>query len=365
MKIKRSVKCSLKFLTKKKRELLKEISTEYSYVVNSYIDLFLLDNINKFQLKKDVLDKVCTWLSQRMKQQAAREAVDMVNSFTKKKDKNKNRPIHYGKRMSLSSSICTLSPSKSADEFDMWLQMRSVGSKVKLDIPIKLHRQFNKWVCKGRLLGSYVITDDYIQFSFEIETGRKKEITNTIGIDTGINCLASLSNGEQIGNKVKSLIEDIKRKRYGGKGHKRSISTLKSYISKIAKTIAQSDVSLIVVEDLKNITKNTKFKGRLNRNMRSSIGKWNVSFWFMRLKQKCEENRVSFRSVPPHYTSQICNVCGSTDRRNRHNEKFKCLKCNHQANADINAAKNILERFLTGKYGSGFKTETILLNSIV
>ncbi len=368
MEINRSVKCSLKFLTHSKNQELQTIKLEYTMVVNKYINLFWLCNIKKFQLKKEVLNEVVTWLSQRMKQQAAREAIDMIASavqVAKERKKSPLMPVHHGKRMQLSSAICSLVKVKTTTEFDMWLQFRSVGSAIKLDIPIKLHRQFHKWNIKGKLLGSFVITDTYVQFSFGIETGTKKEITNCLGIDTGINCLASLSNGEQIGIEIKQLIENIKRKRYGNKGHKRAIVTLQSYISRTAKLIAKSDVSLIVVENLKNITKNTKIRGRLNKSMRSSISKWNVGYWFDRLEQKCEENRISFRRVSPYYTSQTCNICGSVDRKNRQNEKFKCLECNHQANADINAAKNILDRFFTGKYGSGFKTETMLLNIIV
>ncbi|HDQ15942.1 MAG TPA: hypothetical protein ENN45_02675 [Bacteroidetes bacterium] len=36
-------------------------------------------------------------------------------------------------------------------------------------------------------------------------------------------------------------------------------------------------------------------------------------------------------------------------------EKFLCQKCGYTDNADINAARNILERFLTGQYGAGCK----------
>ena len=95
----------------------------------------------------------------------------------------------------------------------------------------------------------------------------------------------------------------------------------------------------------------------MSKNIRSSIGKWNVSYWFDRLEQKCEENRVSFRSVLPFYTSVTCSNCGHSEKRNRLNqESFCCLKCGYSSNADLNASRVILDRFLTGKYGSGFQT---------
>ena len=360
MKINRSVKLSLKFATQKKRDLLEVIQTEYSAVVNNYIDLFWLTGIQKYNLTKDVLNQTTTWFSQRMKQTAAREALDLCKASTKKDQEKPLKPLHKGSGMQLSSAICTLVPSKNADTYDVWLQFRCLGSKLKLDIPLKLHRQFHKWNSQGKLLKSFVILNNSVQLTFEIDTGKKKKITNAVGIDTGINALASLSTGEQLGKGLKEHINNVKRKQYGSKGHKRAIKTQKYYMASIAKQIVQADVSLIVVEDLKNITKNTKLKGRLSKNIRSSIGKWNVSFWLNRVKLLCEENRVSLRRVSPYKTSQTCSKCGFTDRRNRSKEKFLCLQCNQEMNSDINAAKNILDRFLTGKYGSGYKTETML-----
>ncbi len=52
--------------------------------------------------------------------------------------------------------------------------------------------------------------------------------------------------------------------------------------------------------------------------------------------------------VDPKYTSQKCNKCSHTAKENRKTQsKFKCVKCGHSENADINATKNILEAGLT------------------
>ena len=112
---------------------------------------------------------------------------------------------------------------------------------------------------------------------------------------------------------------------------------------------------LIVVEKLKNLSKLSKVTRRVTQSIRRSIGSWNYRYWLTRLEQQCEQNRVSFRTVSPAYTSQKCSGCGHTDRSNRNGEKFRCQSCGLTDNADINAARNILERFLTGKYGSCYK----------
>ena len=100
---------------------------------------------------------------------------------------------------------------------------------------------------------------------------------------------------------------------------------------------------------------NSKLKGRLSKNIRSSIGNWNYRFWLERVEQQCENNRVSFRTVSPYNTSVTCPKCGHTDKKSRNGEIFCCQSCGHTDNADINASKNILLRFLTGPYGASYK----------
>ena len=47
--------------------------------------------------------------------------------------------------------------------------------------------------------------------------------------------------------------------------------------------------------------------------------------------------------VPAAHTSQRCHVCGAVDGRSRRSQaSFVCLACSHAANADVNAARNIL-----------------------
>jgi transposase len=283
-----------------------------------------------------------------MLQNAGREALDMVKSA--KEDKI---PHHNAKRMCLNANICQLGFPSS--EFDLWLKLRSIGNKIKIDIPLKKHRQFNKWNKQGKQLKYYIITDKYIQFSFEIETGAKKDVKSVIGIDTGIKHLATLSTGEHIGSDIETIINIIKRKKQGSKSQKKTRQYLKQRIGEVAKQVCSS-FDLIVVERLSNITKGTKVKRRLTKTIRRSLGASNINYWLRRLQMTCEEMNVSFRTVLPFYTSQRCHVCGHTERKNRSTQElFLCQKCGHTDNADVNAAKNILERFITGKYGSCYQ----------
>lgn len=68
------------------------------------------------------------------------------------------------------------------------------------------------------------------------------------------------------------------------------------------------------------------------------------------LKQKvkvlAEKAGVLVHEVNPKFSSQECSQCGYISPTNRDREKFICEKCNHHADADVDAAIVILQRGL-------------------
>jgi IS605 OrfB family transposase len=367
MKLIRSTKCSLKFCTVKKQNELSVILTEYGKVVNIFIDYFWLntDKATKVELLKPIVDLPETWLSARLRKVAAREAIDMINASKQRWKEKALKPVHKGNRMYVSCTIADLVSTKNNGyktedslRFDAWLHIASVGNKMIMDLPIKYHKHFNKYNNIGKRLNSYIITKNYVQFSFEIVTETKKEGLKCIGVDTGINALASLNNGNQYGKDIKGCIERVKRCKQKSKGYYVAKRALKQRIDETAKEIIKiEDPDLIVVEQLKNMGYKSKLKSRLSKSIRASIGTWNWKYWLKRLEMQCELNRVSFRTVSPYYTSTTCPACGQANRGNRNGEMFLCLSCGHGDNADVNAGKNILNRFLTGQYGARYKQE--------
>ena len=361
MKIIRSTKCSLKFATKKKQNELVYVLKEYGRVVNIFIHGFWRLNTvpSKVELLKEIVDKPYnTWLSARLRKVAAREAIDMIKAAKERYGKKATMPLHKGLRMNISSTIGELQDIKNSKVFDAWLHLSSIGNKTNIYLPIKYHKQYLKWKEKvlSNRLNSYIITKDYVQFCFEIETGKKKTEGREFGIDTGINKLATLSDGSKLGIETKYYIDRINKCKYGSKNQKQKRKAFKQYVDEIAKEIISLNPKLIVVEALKNINYKIKFKRRLNKNIRRSLGSWVYRYWLTRLQLNCEENRVSFRTVQPYYTSQRCSKCSHTESKNRLEvELFKCQKCGYTDDADVNAAINILNLFLQGKYGSLYK----------
>ena len=92
-----------------------------------------------------------------------------------------------------------------------------------------------------------------------------------------------------------------------------------------------------------------KAKAGLDRSILSN----NWSRLMTRLKDKMDANGGNLVIVPAAYTSQTCHQCGHVAKENRDSQAvFKCVECGYRANADVNAAMNILSRALD-KTGGG------------
>ena len=116
-----------------------------------------------------------------------------------------------------------------------------------------------------------------------------------------------------------------------------------------------NDHDLIVYEDLKitNMTRRpkprpdhqggyepngAKAKTGLNRSIHDAG--WG-QFTAMTI-YKAESAGREVIAVDPRNTSRTCSGCGHASAGNRHGAVFRCLGCGREANADINAAENIL-----------------------
>jgi putative transposase len=83
------------------------------------------------------------------------------------------------------------------------------------------------------------------------------------------------------------------------------------------------------------------FSKRMNRIL-SKAGRAEVEKKLERLR---EEYGITIIKVNAAYTSQECSSCGHIEKANRKSQsRFVCMCCGFRANADVNAAKNILSR---------------------
>lgn len=223
--------------------------------------------------------------------------------------------------------------------------------------------------------------------SFLIKTSLPKPhsapIGTSIGIDVGVKQFASLSNGEQfapamdfnaeqqrlaklqrqlsrkegpIRGKKKASKNWLKMQRRVQKQYQKIANKRRDYTEVVSKSIAER-FETVAIEDLKiknmissakgdaeNPGKNVAQKTGLNRSI------LNGGFYQFRTRLEAKVNARGGKVIPvnPAYTSQTCASCGHIAKENRvTQERFCCVKCKHENNADINAAQNILVRALS------------------
>ncbi|SQH38403.1 K07496 putative transposase [Salmonella enterica] len=192
-----------------------------------------------------------------------------------------------------------------------------------------------------------------------------------VGLDAGVAKLATLSDGtvfepvnsfqkkqkklarlqRQLSHKVKFSNNWQKQKRKIQRLHSRIANIRRDYLHKVTTTISKNH-AMIVIEDLKvkNMSKSaTGTVSQPGRNVRAKSG-LNRSVldqgWY-EMRRQLEYKQLwrggQVLAVPPAYTSQRCACCGHTAKENRLSQsKFVCQACGYTANADVNAARNIL-----------------------
>lgn len=199
----------------------------------------------------------------------------------------------------------------------------------------------------------------YVSFGVDVKEERPNN-GGVVGIDVGITRLATLSNGVVIENpralamgrrKLLRVQRALSRKRRGSsnrvktrvklsRAHARIANVRSNALHKATTHLAKSH-GMIVIEDLKvrNMTRRGCGKRGLNRSMMdASLGEFRR---MLEYKARLYGSKVIV--VPPHHTSQRCSECGYVSADNRISQsQFHCLSCDHEVNADLNAAINIL-----------------------
>ncbi|MGO2621911.1 MAG: RNA-guided endonuclease InsQ/TnpB family protein [Psychrobacter sp.] len=213
----------------------------------------------------------------------------------------------------------------------------------------------------------------YVSFGTERELPQKPiHLSKTaIGLDLGISKLITTSDGQYIkpkhsfkANQVKlaklqrGLAKKVKfsqnwkkQNRKIQKLHHHIANIRHDYLHKITTNISKSH-AMIVVEDLKvanmsrsasgtleNKGRNVKAKSGLNKSILDQG--WAMMTDMLEYKQQWQGGLLV--KVNPQYTSQTCFKCKHVAKENRQTQaRFECVQCGHKANADFNAARNIL-----------------------
>ncbi|MCC5666776.1 transposase [Nostoc sp. CHAB 5784] len=205
----------------------------------------------------------------------------------------------------------------------------------------------------------------YCQFCVDIERKEDHQYDgNQVGIDVGLEFFYTDSNGRTVENPrlLRRAEKCLKRKqRQVSKCKKRSSNRRKAvkklakkhlkvsrqrkdFVVKTARTLVQSN-DLVVYEDLqvKNMVKNHRLAKSISDASWSLFTDW-VDYY-------AKVFGTWAASVPPHYTSQDCSVCGTRVKKSLSTRTHKCHECGTVMHRDHNAAKQILMKGLKSTVG--------------
>lgn len=213
-----------------------------------------------------------------------------------------------------------------------------------------------------------------------IQTEREVEVeqpvphaTSVIGIDVGIARFATMSDGtfvaplnsfrkhearlrrcqRAMSRKVKFSNNWKKAKASVQRIHARIGNARRDYLHKATTTISKNH-AMVCIEDLQVRNMSRSAAGSTDapgKNVRAKSGLNKAILdqgWFefrRQLEYKLAWNGGWLVAVPPANTSRTCPACGYVSADNRTTqEKFACVECSYEENADVVGALNILAR---------------------
>jgi putative transposase len=222
----------------------------------------------------------------------------------------------------------------------------------------------------------------YAVFECERDVAPLPASAHVVGVDRGVRVLAATSAGELIANprhadRLRSRVElhaialdgatkkdargrclnrrdpaRVAAVRRLARAKEREANARRDYAHKVALGLVRR-FDLIAIEDMRvrNMTRSAKgtidapgvnvaAKAGLNRALLDA----GFSQLATLIREKAEYAVRTIVSVDARYTSQTCAACLHVAAESRSGTQFVCVGCGHKADADINAARNILAR---------------------
>lgn len=229
-----------------------------------------------------------------------------------------------------------------------------------INIPKFFCDRYGDWCFQSAYIGIDKNGTPFANLVFTKHLPCKKSSCDIISMDRGVYNIYTTSTGEV---KSSKRIRGIKRKyrhnraslqrkvAHGSRSAKRRLKAQRGKEARFTRNEShimtkelsiKDNVQTYVLEDLTGIrrrTRSTKFNSMLNS--------WNFSEFQKLLEYKCASRGISVVYVDPKYTSQMCSQCGYTHKKNRKSDVFQCTSCGFRSHADINAAVNIRDKYIS------------------
>jgi hypothetical protein len=234
--------------------------------------------------------------------------------------------------------------SRKAHGFDCWIMLRgtttSRGRNGGFYIPAKRHRGINRALAlpSAKLNESAEVFRKngkwYARVSVCVPLPEVQQPTGRLGCDVGARAAVTRSDGYQ-GPDLRPILKRQKERKaqHQRQGICRSSKTHQRHIlikeARKAVSVALRSGRGVSVEDPKRLIRWKQHGARIFGH---------------RVLLLAAIHGLAVAVVNPAGTSLTCSRCGFAERRQRHKEFFRCWRCGHTRNADLNAALNLCHK---------------------
>ena len=368
-------------LTDKEVSAIVETRKQYAKAFNMSVDCLVTNNstskrfLHKVQYER--IKKECPTLPTGLIQCARDVAVEAVKAWNVKRTKLKRKHPKKAERMRRPSmkEKCTMRYDvRTVTLRGSQLTFSTCGRRVKAIISIpgfftERYPDSEGWKLKGANIGIDRKGRVFVNLIYECPDYDTVENDGRIvGLDRGVYNIVTTSDGVHYGAKdarrVKRKYNHVRSElqEKGTRSARRRLKAIsgceKRFVHDqnhcISKKLANTDgdVSIYVLEDLSSMNM-LRLRGKSSKTMRKWLSAWSYSDLEYKLIYKCRRNGIRVEFVDARYTSQKCSVCKTIDKASRKGNRYVCRHCGNSMHADVNAAINIRDNYITRVGQSG------------
>lgn len=254
---------------------------------------------------------------------------------------------------------------------DFCIFKRRLKNKSKLKTR-KRHSCYNNYTPKH----DFIVLKEYDKYYIIIPKERKTTFQqtnyNSVSLDPGVRTFQTYYSPDgicgKIGDKIQNTINTLSTKvdnfkslitkqikRRTIRNMKKRCNLLITKVKNIVRNLHWQACSFLVKNFQNIIIPHFKSKDMSNKNnrkinkttTRNMLGLSHFKF-LEKLKFKCLEYQRNLIITSEEYTSKTCGNCGVLNHTLGGSKVFKCNKCKVVMDRDINGARNILIKYLTG-----------------
>ena len=257
----------------------------------------------------------------------------------------------------------------------LYLSLASLRAGERLVLPLR---------GRGRISGDIRVVFDagrraaFVHMAYKVPVAAQPATGAAVGLDAGVTEVLAASSGEKYGQGYGGLLDRltrrttetgrarnklyqiaqraeergdaakasrIRRQNLGRRKlqvqRRRGEAAVQTMVGQAVRTALKDRPSVVAVEDLSHLRGRTR-----SRKLSRIVSRWARSALRERLEFRAAAGGSRLRTVNAAYTSQTCAspACGFVHKENRHGDRFHCLQCGRDGDADVVAGMNLLAR---------------------